>query len=200
MAKDRPFGVVVATFMLSTTLVACGGGEATSAASSAASTGGEATSQAATVPAESHLVVGALNSVGGSKGAALAGSTVGYDTVQDAAAALESGSVNVVVLGDADAAALYNAVEGRALVVDAVADEGDALVVSVVSLGSFSERPEEVVAYVAAHQAAVEADGGTFYRGSAMQDSVSARIKNAYAEDPARVGGELPPDNFYFLG
>lgn len=101
------------------------------------------------------------------------------------------------------ASALYNATSGSVLAIDSVCgDDGIPRTVTVVSTSAFSQDPETVVSYVASHQELVNSamGEGHFLRGSAMQRALTEAISDVYVTDPSRVGGELPPDNFYFLG
>lgn len=124
-----------------------------------------------------------------------------YDNVDDLAQALIHGEADLAIVDSGAASALYQATNGSVLAIDAVARDGQPLAVSVVSIPFFSSTPDEVVAYVSAHQELVAGNGGaTFLRGSQMQSELSEEILEAYVEDPSSVGGAQPPDNFYFLG
>lgn len=101
---------------------------------------------------------------------------------------------------------------------------------TVVRKAFLEEFPESVLAFIDEHAASVEAvnaDPGTYGQvvadlgivdaapiatkaipncnlvcitGSEMQDALSGYLEVLYGADPASVGGELPTDNFYFLG
>lgn len=202
MAKAQPFGTLVATLMLAATLAACGGGAGGNVATSGEGQGSDASATSAATGSEntSDLTVGALASVAESPAVAASGAGSTYATMDELVAALRDGAIDVALVSDAEASVLYNALEGKALAVDAVQGADEMLVVSVVTSARFSESPESVVSYVAAHGAVGEQGELTFYSGLAMQDAVSLRIKQAYAADPSSVGGSMPPDNFYFLG
>lgn len=126
-----------------------------------------------------------------------------YDSVDALAKAIISGKIDVAVVSPDVASALYNATAGSLMAVDAIAlpDEA-ARAVSVVSLPLFRSSPETVVSYVARHQELVSGQLGSdsFLIGSPMQRALASAISDAYVVDPSSVGGELPPDNFYFLG
>lgn len=198
MAKVRPFGVLAATLMLTASLAACGGGDSPSAAQEPAET--PSAPEVSVEAAKTTLAVGALPEYAQSPAVTGMGGATTYGSVEELAQALESGAIDMAIVSDVQSSVLYNELDGRGLLVDAFAGDGEELVCSVVSLATFGERPEEVVAYVAAHGGVCEESGMDFLSGLAMQDAVTLRVKQAYADDPSNVGGTMPPDNFYFLG
>ena len=126
-----------------------------------------------------------------------------YGSVDALAKAIIAGKVDVAVVSPDVASALYNATAGSLMAVDAVElPDESARAASVVSLPLFRSSPETVVAYVSRHQELVAGQLGqdSFLSGSPMQRELSSAISDAYVEDPSSIGGELPPDNFYFLG
>jgi|GEM_PF-3909206 len=126
-----------------------------------------------------------------------------YDSVDALAQAIIAGNVDVAVVSPDVASALYNATAGSLMAVDAVALPDEPLrCTSVVSLPLFRSNPETVVSYVSRHQELVSQQVGQdcFLTGSPMQNALASAISDAYVENPSSVGGELPPDNFYFLG
>jgi hypothetical protein len=87
------------------------------------------------------------------------------------------------------------------MAVDAVDAGDDLLCVTVVRTEHFASDPDQVVEFVERHgELASGASGVTFYLGSAMQSAVTEQLKDLYVQDASQVGGQLPPDNFYFLG
>lgn len=126
-----------------------------------------------------------------------------FDSVDSLAKAFIAGDVNIAVVAPDAAAALYNATGGSAMALDAVTDDASVpRSVSVVRMPAFTSNPDQVVAYVTRHQELVGASLGEdrFLRGSAMQRELTEAIEDAYVADSSRIGGELPPDNFFFLG
>lgn len=124
-------------------------------------------------------------------------------SVDALAKAFIAGEYDFALVTPEAASALYNATSGSVLAIDAVCgDDGAPRTVTVVSTAAFTQDPETVVGYVSSHQELINnAMGeGHFLRGSAMQRALTAAISEVYVTDPSRVGGELPPDNFYFLG
>lgn len=208
MAKVHPLGAVVASLALSFSLVGCDGAEpepssvaepsSTQAAVTSVPEPAEPKTQAETFG--TSLVVGFSSGAASASATDLFHPTASYGSLDELADALSSGKFDLAVVADVDSSVLYNLMEGRLLAVSATAGVDGRLLVSVVSLDCFSKRPEEVVSYVTAEGDAADDQGLDFFRGSAMQNELSLRIKYAYAEDPASVGNEMPPDNFYFLG
>ena len=126
-----------------------------------------------------------------------------YGSVDALAQAIIAGKVDVAVVSPDVASALYNATAGSLMAVDAIALPDEPVrAASVVSLPLFRSSPETVVAFVSRHQELVSGQVGQdcFLIGSPMQRGLSSAISDAYVENPSSVGGELPPDNFYFLG
>ena len=123
------------------------------------------------------------------------------DTLSEVARDLIAGDVDMAVVGPADASALYFACGGEVMAIDATADEeGGCVAVTVVSAPFLQRDPESALSYITAHEEAVAGSGFSVLRGSALQDSLSAVIADVYVESPQLVGGDVPPDNFYFLG
>ena len=124
-------------------------------------------------------------------------------SVDALAKAFIAGEYDFALVTPEVASALYNATSGSVLAIDAVCgDDGVPRTVTVVSSAAFSRDPEAVVSYVSSHQELVNSSMGEghFLRGSAMQRALTQAISEVFVIDPSRVGGELPPDNFYFLG
>ena len=116
---------------------------------------------------------------------------VSTDEVVDA---IKAGAVDIYVVPLDTAAVIYNVHECPSMAIDAL--EGNPPVVSVVTLDFFRKDPEAAISYIDNHAAVAE---GGFYRGSEMQDYLTAALSDLYVADPDSVGGYLLPDNFYFL-
>ena len=118
-------------------------------------------------------------------------SGVSTDEIVDA---IKAGAVDIFVVPLDTAAVIYNVHECPSMAIDAV--EGQPPVVSVVTMDFFKNDPEAAISYIERHGNVAE---GGFYRGSEMQDYLTAALSDLYVADPDSVGGYMLPDNFYFL-
>ncbi len=117
----------------------------------------------------------------------------------DLAEALTSGSEAIVVAPLDMAARFFNSYECPCMAIDATAND-TVPITSVVSLAFFGQDPETIVSYVAHHGESAASAGLTFYNGTAMNDYLSDALNSLYVMDPSVIGGQLLPDNFFFLG
>lgn len=216
MFRHTMRGMLSALMILALALAlgACGPGEGASeqdadAADTAQPEGAQAGDQAGDAggdPEDPKSTPLAIATVGGAEDVDLFLDTTAYKTyesVDELAVALAGGEVNVAVVPADAASRLYFATGGSLLAVDAlIREDGTLPYVSVVSVSLFQGDPEAVVGYVAWHGGVAQGGAGAvaFVQGSQMQSAVTSVLKALYVEDPMLVGGELPPDNFYFLG
>ena len=190
------------TLSLVLVLTACGGAR-DEAAPQAEDEAAQETLAQEQQPVESPYRIASVRGQAPS-GVAVVGDAWGCDassSVDTLAKDLIAGRVDFAVVPSDMASQLYNATAGAVMAVDAV-DAGDGLLcVTVVRTEHFASDPDQVVEFVARHgELASGASGVTFYRGSAMQSAVTEQLKDLYVQDASQVGGQLPPDNFYFLG
>lgn len=198
MAKTRPLGPLAATLMLACSLSACDGAVPQEGASVDVTS--TTAAPASTTETVAKLQVASAGSASEGELAAKLGVATSYASLDELASAMGEGSVDVAFVGDAEASRLYHELGGACMAICALDSGGDQLLVLVVSMQSFSQTPEEVVAYIGSVEGQAQKDGVAFFSGVAMQNAVAARLKDRYLQDPASVGDTVPPDNFYFLG